>query len=75
MGSSPIRVTKINTMAKDKNKEIEYKAEGERRKKLRKSKRLEKFTANREYKKRNTCRGCGEDPYCYCGSGDMPYDY
>ena len=61
-------------MAKDKLKEVEYKLEGQKRMFLRKKKRLAKFTKNREFRKRSTCHGCGEDPYCYCGDG-TPYSY
>lgn len=60
-------------MAKDKEFEAKYKAEGKRMIAQRKRERLAKFTKNREFRKRSTssmCRGCGEDPYCYCGSGD-----
>lgn len=56
-------------MAKDKITELTYKLEGEKRMRERKLKRLSKFSRNREFRKRSTCRGCGEDPYCYCGSG------
>ena len=68
------RIIYLCAMAKDKNKEAEYKAEGLKRMKIRKEKRLEKFTQNRAFRKRSTCRGCGEDPYCYCGDG-TPYSY
>jgi len=63
-------------MAKDKNIEALYNAEGKLRVAKRKRKRLAKFTKNREFRKRSTnyCRGCGEDPYCYCGDG-TPYSY
>lgn len=60
-----------------KNKDPKYVAEGQRRMKLRKEERLVKFTKNREFRQRSTrwgCRGCGEDPYCYCGDG-TPYSY
>ena len=60
---------------KTNEKRLAYEAEGIRRMKKRKEDRLKKFTRNREFRKRSTCRGCGEDPYCYCGSGEMPYDY
>ncbi len=55
-----------------------YKAEGLRRMKIRKEERLVKFTNNREFRQRSTrsgCRGCGEDPYCYCGEEGIPYSY
>ena len=61
-------------MAKDKDIEAMYKAERKRRIAKRKRERLVKFTENREFRKKSQermgeCRGCGEDPYCYCGSG------
>lgn len=60
-------------MAKDKAKEALYKAEGRRRIIIRKEKRKLKFLDKLRYKSRY-CRGCGEDPYCYCGDG-TPYSY
>lgn len=59
-------------MSQSVNKEA-YKAEGKRRIKERKKKRLEKFTRNRDFRKKSQCT-CGEDPYCYCGDG-TPYSY
>lgn len=56
------------------DKRVAYKAEGRRRMDIRKKKRLAKFTENRERKDKWKCRGCGEDPYCYCGDG-TPYSY
>jgi hypothetical protein len=60
-------------MAKDKKVEAEYKEEKLRRTKIRKKKRkllgIEKKERNKRF-----CRGCGEDPYCYCGDG-TPYSY
>ena len=50
-----------------------YKAEGLRRIKARKLKRLEKFTKNRKFRSESKCT-CGKDPYCYCGDG-TPYSY
>lgn len=61
-------------MAKDKLEEAKYKAEGQRRMKIRKAKRRSAFKRKREYKATYYCRGCGEDPYCYCGDG-TPYSY
>lgn len=56
-----------------KNKNPQYLAEKLRRTKIRKDKRK----SERAYKKKlgeRFCRGCGEDPYCYCGDG-TPYSY
>lgn len=36
--------------------------------------RTARHNRNRWRKSFNTCRGCGEDPYCYCGDG-TPYSY
>ncbi len=62
-------------MAKNKEFEEQYKAEGLRRMKIRKEKRLSNYidssTNKRNYE---GCRGCGEAPYCYCGDG-TPYSY
>lgn len=62
-------------MAKDKVFEVLYKKEGLKRLddriKRRKEKRGEKIKNRSRF---NTCRGCGEDPYCYCGDG-TPYSY
>lgn len=68
-------IQKREVLLEKTDKRIAYEAEGLRRMKIRKAKRLKKFTENREFRKRSTCRGCGEDPYCYCGSGEFPYDY
>jgi hypothetical protein len=50
-----------------------YIAEGLRRAKIRKDKRKEERASKKERASRY-CRGCGEDPYCYCGDG-TPYSY
>ncbi len=69
-GSSP----PIPTMAKNKEDEALYKAEGQKRIRQRKTKRREAFHRKRElYKKLNSCN-CGSDYYCYCGDGS-PYSY
>lgn len=50
-----------------------YKLEGLRRAKLRKEERKRKRKIKKDRSK-VYCRGCGEDPYCYCGDG-TPYSY
>ena len=64
-----------------KGKTEAFKIEGERRAKLRKDDRKVKRKAKKTmYNKlklalgERGCRGCGEDPYCYCGDG-TPYSY
>lgn len=54
-------------MTEKEQDKIDYIKEGERRMKLRKQKRFQKYVKKIEQKK-NKCT-CGEDPYCYCGSG------
>jgi len=60
-------------MDKSIEQENIYKSEGLRRAKIRKNKRKDKRKYSKELRKRY-CRGCGEDPYCYCGDG-TPYSY
>ena len=60
-------------MAKNKQFEIEYKAERNKRMILRKQARYYTRKYKLTYKTKN-CKGCGEDPYCYCGDG-TPYSY
>lgn len=60
-------------MAKDKRVEEAYRLEGQRRMKLRKKTRIQKIV-NKVRRITTKCRGCGEDPYCYCGDG-TPYSY
>ncbi len=59
-----------------KGKTEAYKLEGIRRANIRKAKRKENRKAKKDMYNRlqNGCRGCGEDPYCYCGDG-TPYSY
>lgn len=62
-------------MAKNKEYEEKYKAEGLERMKVRKEKRLNKYLEKCNQKaNRRGCQVCGEDPYCYCGDG-TPYSY
>lgn len=61
-------------MAKNKENEALYKAEGLRRMKLRKKRRIENLITKQYQRDKWRCRGCGEDPYCYCGDG-TPYSY
>ena len=57
-------------MAKDKEFEKTYKEDGLRRMKERKESRLANFRQKKLLEEtKSGCRGCGEDPYCYCGSG------
>lgn len=60
-------------MAKNKEFQKEYKAEGKRRNDLRKAKRKQKLITKIE-KRKEGCPICGEHPYCYCGDG-TPYSY
>lgn len=58
----------------DKEKYLEI---GRHRMKARKEKRKQKYAdkiQQKEKLKEFGCRGCGEDPYCYCGDG-TPYSY
>ncbi len=57
-----------------KPKTAEYIAEGLRRARIRKDKRKEQRASKKERASKYYCRGCGEDPYCYCGDG-TPYSY
>lgn len=52
----------------------EYGQERVRRKNARKEKRTLRRKEIKEQKDKYYCRGCGEDPYCYCGDG-TPYSY
>jgi hypothetical protein len=60
-------------MITKKTKE-QYKAEGKARMIKRKQERFKKYVNNIRNKDKSGCRGCGEDPYCYCGDG-IPYSY
>jgi hypothetical protein len=61
-------------MAKDKTKELLYQKEKLLRTVIRKQKRKVKRRNHKDLMSRFKCRGCGEDPYCYCGDG-TPYSY
>ena len=53
---------------KDKEKQ-DKKNEKAIRNAAHKEKRIAKFREKKLNKNKGGCRGCGEDPYCYCGSG------